>query len=65
MTKIVPENKARQGRRGRQVLTVLIAALILAAIAWGVAEYYGETIDSSTPAGDGNGPAGQSQTPNG
>lgn len=65
MTKIVPENKARQGRRGRQVLTVLIAALILAGIAWGIAEFYGETIDSGTPAGDSNAPTGQSQTPNG
>ena len=65
MTKIVSENKARQGRWGRQVLAVLIAALVLAAIAWGAAEFYGETIDSGTPAGDSGAPAGQSQTPNG
>ncbi len=65
MTKTVPEDKARQGRWGRQVLVVLIAALVLAMIAWGAAEFYGEAIDSGTPAGDSNAPAGQGQTPNG
>lgn len=58
MTKTVSETDARQGRRGRQVLVVLIAALILAFAAWGAAEFYGELIDAGTPAG-------QSQTPNG
>lgn len=45
MTKIVPADKARQGRRGRHVLIILIVGLILALIAWGVAEFYGEAID--------------------
>lgn len=47
VTKIIKEDKARQGRRGQQVLYVLIAALILAAIAWFGAELYGTSIDPS------------------
>lgn len=58
MTKIVSDTDARQGRWGRQVLIVLIVALILAFAAWGAAEFYGELIDTGTPAG-------QAQTPNG
>jgi hypothetical protein len=50
MTKIIPENDARQGRSGWRVLFVLIAALILVIIAWGGAEFYGESIDTSPPA---------------
>ena len=50
MTKIIPENDARQGRRGTRVLFVLIAALVLVAIAWGGAEFYGESIGHSAPA---------------
>lgn len=46
MSKIVPEERARQGRRGTQVLTVLVVALVLAMIAWFVAERYGESIDA-------------------
>ena len=45
MTKIVNEERARQGRRGTHVLFILVAALILAAVAWFVAENYGEAID--------------------
>lgn len=45
MTKIVPEEKARQGRWGRQVLVVLIAGLVLAFIAWGLVELYGRAIE--------------------
>ncbi|MHA6645076.1 hypothetical protein [Mesorhizobium sp. A623] len=52
MTKIIPGQKARQGGRGLRVLWVLIIALVLATIAWGAAEFYGETIDNTTPAGD-------------
>lgn len=59
MTKIIPEQKARQGRSGRDVLVILIAALVLAAIVWGGVEFYGESIDTNTPASD------QGQTPNG
>lgn len=50
MTKIIPENKARQGRWGWHGLRILIAALLLAFIAWGIAEIYGEKIDNSAPA---------------
>jgi len=41
--------EARQGRAGKPVLTVLSAALILAAIAWAGAESWGEATDP--PAG--------------
>ena len=66
MTKIIPENKARQGRWGWHGLRILIAALLLAFIAWGVAEIYGEKIDNSAPAnqsapGNQSAPASQSQ----
>jgi hypothetical protein len=45
MTRIIPTDKARQGHRGRHVLIILVVGLILALIAWGVAEIYGEAID--------------------
>lgn len=48
MTKTIPAEKARQGRRGRQVLLVLVCGLILAAVAWVAVEYYGRAIE--TPA---------------
>ncbi|MER9264731.1 hypothetical protein NKI63_09140 [Mesorhizobium sp. M0410] len=57
MPKTIPENKARQGRQGRHVLRILIAALLMAFIAWGVAEIYGwmietpKTEQSNTPSG--------------
>lgn len=43
---MVPEERARQGRRGTQVLIVLVVALVLAMVAWFVAENYGEAIDN-------------------
>jgi hypothetical protein len=58
MTKIIPENKARQGGWGWHGLRILIAALLLAFIAWGVAEIYGQKIDNSAPAAL-SAPAGQ------
>ncbi|MBO6539516.1 MAG: hypothetical protein JJ969_08955 [Rhizobiaceae bacterium] len=39
------KTEARQGRRGRPVLIVLIVALVLAAIAWWGAEIYGMIIN--------------------
>jgi hypothetical protein len=47
--KVVSTTKARQGRSGRRVLMILIAALALAAGAWGVAELYGNVIAPSHP----------------
>jgi hypothetical protein len=52
MTKIIPEDKARQGHWGWHGLRILIAALLLAFIAWGIAEIYGQKIDTA-PAGQG------------
>jgi hypothetical protein len=37
-------DRARQGRRGRHVLVILISALILVAIAWAGVEMYGKSI---------------------
>lgn len=48
MTKIIPEDKARQGRWGWHALGILIAALLLAFVAWGAVEIYGELIKSPT-----------------
>lgn len=40
--------EARQGRTGFPVLKVLIAGLVLAVIAWGAAEMFGESTDAPT-----------------
>jgi hypothetical protein len=45
LVKTISTDKARQGRRGVHVLLVLVCALVLAAIAWAGAEFYGESID--------------------
>jgi hypothetical protein len=60
--------EARQGRTGSPVLMVLIAGLILAVLAWGAAEWWGESTappaeqTASPPAGD-NTPANSNATP--
>ncbi|MFA6156142.1 hypothetical protein [Mesorhizobium sp.] len=41
MTKNISENRARQGGLGRPVLAILLGGLLLAVIAWGIAETYG------------------------
>lgn len=46
MTKIVNQEKARQGRWGSNVLVVLIVALILAMAVWFGTEWYGEEIET-------------------
>ena len=48
MSKIIPAENARQGRGGGNVLKILVAALLLAFIASGVAEIYGEVIKAPT-----------------
>lgn len=45
MPRTVGTDKARQGRRGSPVLLVLVAALVLTAVAWGIAEIFGEATD--------------------
>ena len=45
MPRTVPTDKARQGRRGGPVLLVLIAALALVAVAWAIAEFYGQATE--------------------
>lgn len=64
MTNNVPENKVRQGPLGRPVLVVLIAALLLAIVAWGVAEIYGVAIKApSTDQQGGQPPAVSGSNP--
>ncbi|TPJ70615.1 hypothetical protein FJ471_09150 [Mesorhizobium sp. B2-7-1] len=46
MANEVPTNKARQGRTGTHVLYILIGGLLLAGVAWGIAELYGEQAKS-------------------
>ncbi|WP_195177978.1 hypothetical protein [Mesorhizobium sp. INR15] len=48
MTKFVPEDKAHQGGWGRHGLRILIATLLFAFVAWGVAEIFGEMIRTNT-----------------
>lgn len=44
----IPTNKARQGRRGSQVLAVLVVALALSGAVWLGLEFYGEAIDTQS-----------------
>lgn len=48
LPKTIPTQKARQGRRGWQVLVVLACGLILAGLVWFGVEIYGEAIDTNT-----------------
>jgi hypothetical protein len=45
VAKTIPTDKARQGRRGLQLLIILICALVLAMLAWAGAEIYGRIIE--------------------
>ncbi|WP_200834860.1 hypothetical protein [Phyllobacterium salinisoli] len=47
MTKTVKNEKAKQGRWGTQVLTILAVSLVLVFIVWGIAEIYGQLIAPS------------------
>ena len=49
MTKIIPTDKARQGHWGRHLLLILLTALILVAIVWGLVEIYGRMIEPEQP----------------
>lgn len=51
MTKEVKPTEARQGRKGWQVLVILVCALILVAIVWWAVGWYGEAIDPDDPVG--------------
>lgn len=48
----LPEKKARQGRLGLPVLLVLVAALVLAMIAWWGAEIYAYIIEPDYTVGE-------------
>ncbi|MBO6717677.1 MAG: hypothetical protein JJ913_06950 [Rhizobiaceae bacterium] len=52
MPEELPAQNARQGRWGRPVLFVLVAALILASVAWWGAEIYGYMIEPETTVGE-------------
>ncbi|MHB2267050.1 hypothetical protein [Aliihoeflea sp. PC F10.4] len=47
----VNPTEARQGRKGTNVLTILVVALILAAIAWWAVGSFGESIEPEQPTG--------------
>ncbi len=49
MPKTAPTDKARQGTMGTQVLVILVAALVLAAGAWMIAEFYGQATEPQNP----------------
>jgi hypothetical protein len=49
MAKIIPTDKARQGHWGRHLLLILVTALILVMIVWGLVEVYGELIEPDQP----------------
>ena len=64
--------EARQGNRGKPVLMVLVCGLVLAVVAWGGAEWWGETTappaerTATPPAGSitpGNSGAAPSNSP--
>ncbi|PYE88264.1 hypothetical protein C7477_108136 [Phyllobacterium leguminum] len=44
MMKTIDERRAKQGRWGTRVLTILSVSLMLAFIAWAIAEFYGQMI---------------------
>lgn len=48
MPERIPTNKARQGRRGVQVLIILVVGLALAGAIWLGLEFYGEAIDTQS-----------------
>jgi hypothetical protein len=49
MDRNIGSEKAKQGKWGSPVLLVLIGGLLLAGIAWGIAEMFGEATEP-TPA---------------
>jgi hypothetical protein len=49
MTKIIPTDKARQGHWGRHLLLILLTALVLVVIVWGLVEVYGRMIEPDQP----------------
>lgn len=51
MPKELEPKEARQGNKGTPVLKVLIAALVLAALAWGAAEIFGRADAPDQPVG--------------
>lgn len=57
MSRIITQEKARQGGWGRNGLRILIAALLLAFVAWGGAEIYGRMIDTTVTAEPGTAPS--------
>lgn len=48
MTKIIPANKARQGRGGRHTLVILVVSLIVLAIGWMAIEFFSTVSDPDT-----------------
>lgn len=47
--KEIPERKARQGPKHRMNLLIFIAAMLLAALAWLIADIYGSAVTDEAP----------------
>ncbi|MEQ1954435.1 hypothetical protein [Mesorhizobium sp. CN2-181] len=47
MEKTIPATKARQGRKGLEVLSVLVVSLIFTFVVWAALGIWGEMIDGS------------------
>ncbi|MET3793371.1 hypothetical protein [Aquamicrobium terrae] len=59
MARIFPEQKAKQGRSGWRVLVILICGVVLALVAWGVAELVVPGDEAPTPTQTETAPAAQ------
>ena len=53
--------ESRQGPLGKPVLMVLVGGLLLALVAWGGAEFFGESTDNNATSGQGAPTAGQNK----
>ena len=53
--------ETRQGPLGKPVLMVLVGGLLLAVVAWGAAEIFGESTDNNAATGQDSPAAGQNQ----
>jgi len=63
LEKKISATEARQGRRGTQILMVLVVGLVLAGAVWLGLEFYGESIDRGSAGEPGATDLGPVETP--